>query len=163
MSFRSRKIVVAQTQTNSPSRDQTTGLGPGARPSPLDGRTTTSSGTSSLDSFLAGHSGLALGTSLLLEESGTTDFSGTLLKYFAAQGVVHGQEVHVLGMHEGWGRELPGISSSEGSRRKSGEKKRDEEKMKIAWRYERLPEIGNGARGENVLIYYRSLILMYSF
>jgi elongator complex protein 4 len=152
MSFRSRKIVVAQTQTDSASRDQTTGIPLGVRPSPLDGRTTTSTGTPSLDSFLAGHFGLVLGTSLLVEESGTTDFSGTLLKYFAAQGVAHGQEIHVLGMHEAWGRELPGISIIEKSRRKPKEKKGDEEKMKIAWRYERLPEIGNGARGEDIQI-----------
>jgi elongator complex protein 4 len=148
MSFRSRKIVVAQTQTEIGVESHDHSLPSGVRPSPLDGRLTTSTGTSSLDSFLAGNSGLALGTSLLVEESGTTDFSGTLLKYFAAQGVVHGQVIHVLGVHEGWGRELPGLSTIEKAKNKPGEKKAGEEKMKIAWRYERLPEIGSGQRGK---------------
>ena len=49
--------------------------------------TVTSTGTASLDGLLGGHSGLALGNSLLIEESGTTDFAGALLKYYAAEGI----------------------------------------------------------------------------
>ncbi len=148
MAFRRRNVVVAQSQAgiSNPAIPATQTLAPGTRPSPLDGRLTTSTGTRSLDSLLAGHAGLALGTSLLVEEIGTTDFSGSLLRYYAAEGVVQGHAVHVLGMHEPWGRELPGLSSSDGSSKREGKKSSDE-KMKIAWRYERLGEFGAGARG----------------
>jgi hypothetical protein len=45
--------------------------------------------------------------------------------------------VHVVGMGEAWGRELPGISEDRGSSgRKEGKERA--EKMKIAWRYEGL-------------------------
>lgn len=42
--------------------------------------------------------------------------------------------MHVVGMGEVWGRELPGIATRGGER----ERKREEgrERMKIAWRYE---------------------------
>ncbi len=121
-------------------------LAQGVRPSPLDGRLTTSTGTRSLDGLLAGHVGLALGTSLLVEESGTTDFGGSLLRYYASEGVVQGHQVHVLGMDEGWGRELPGVSEVGVA---SGKNASNDvaERMKIAWRYERLGEFGTGARG----------------
>ncbi|RDL30353.1 Uncharacterized protein BP5553_10231 [Venustampulla echinocandica] len=160
MSFRKRGVVVPQSgSTNSSSpppgsanKPTQTQAPPGTRPSPLDGRLTTSTGTRSLDSLLAGHSGLALGNSLLIEESGTTDFGGTLLKYYVAEGVVQKHVVHVLGVPEGWGRELPGLGldDDDGRRKK---KAADEDKMKIAWRYERLGEFGagvGGARDRNV-------------
>jgi len=94
--------------------------------------------------LLAGHAGLALGTSLLVEESGTTDFGGALLRYYAAEGIIQAHDVHLLGVHETWARELPGLSAVESSK---DERKSSDEKMKIAWRYERLGEFGAGARG----------------
>jgi len=84
---------------------------------------------------------------VLIEESGTTDFGGSLLKYFAAEGVVQGHEVHVFGLHESWERELPGLSTEKGSGRGKESGKGGEEKMKIAWRYERLGEFGAPVRG----------------
>ncbi|MCJ1401759.1 hypothetical protein MMC11_004976 [Xylographa trunciseda] len=118
---------------------------PGVRPSPVDGRLTTSSGTQSLDSLLAGHAGLALGCSILLEETGTTDYAGTLLRYYAAEGVVQEHHVHVVGMGEQWGRELPGVIASSNSEKRDGPQTTEgKEKMKIAWRYERLGEFGRG-------------------
>ena len=119
---------------------------PGVRPSPLDGRLTTSTGTRSLDSLLVGHAGLAMGCSLLVEESGTTDFGGSLLRYFAAEGVLQGHIIHVLGVGDAWGRELPGVSIERGSA-KIERQGLPEEKMKIAWRYERLGEFKAGPRG----------------
>lgn len=119
---------------------------PGVRPSAIDGRPTTSTGTATLDGLLAGHAGLPLGTSILIEESGTTDYAGALLRFYAAEGLVQGHHVHVIGLSEQWGRELPGlIGDSNG-----GEKKREtSEKMKIAWRYERMGQFGadSAARG----------------
>ncbi|PBP20760.1 paxneb protein superfamily [Diplocarpon rosae] len=147
MAFRKRSIVPQSGRTSSlPSHPIKPTLPLGIRPSPLDGRFTTSTGTHSLDSLLSGHSGLVLGTSLFVEENGTTDFAGALLKYYAAEGVVQGHYVHVLGMHEGWGRELPGVGAGE---KRKDEQRAREDKMKIAWRYERLGEFGAGARDKH--------------
>lgn len=147
MSFRKRNVVVAQPG------DSLSGTAPveknpipGIRPSPLDGRPTTSTGTPSLDSLLSGHAGLVMGCSLLIEESGTTDFGGSLLRYFAAEGAVQGHNIHFLGVGDSWGRELPGLST-EGGSVKGEERASSEEKLKIAWRYERLGEFGAGPRG----------------
>lgn len=131
---------------------------PGTRPSPIDGRPTTSTGTPSLDSILAGHAGFALGNSILIEESGTTDYASALLRFYAAEGVVQGHKVHVVGMGEVWGRELPGISEDRGNvARKEGTARA--EKMKIAWRYEGLGQF-ESSRGASCV--YISANAMYS-
>lgn len=141
MSFRKRNVVVGPSGSNpsSPALRPEKTLSPGVRPSPLDGKLTTSTGTQSLDQLLAGHNGLPLGASLLVQEAGTTDFGGTLLRYFAAEGLVQGHNVHLLGYGDAWRRELPGLGSgdkSSGGGRK--ESSASDEKMKIAWRYETL-------------------------
>jgi elongator complex protein 4 len=157
MSFQKRGIAIRQagfvSGREAPGTNATPGSSPavfkqaqlptGTRPSPLDGRLTTSTGTRSLDTLLASHSGLALGTSLLVEESGTTDFGGSLLKYYVAEGVVQGHTIHVLGVPEAWGRELPGLGTGDDGS-KSKKKVVDEDKMKIAWRYERLGDFSAG-------------------
>ena len=144
MSFRKRNVVIGSPSTTSnfsvPRYDKT--LAPGVRPSPLDGRLTTSSGTSSLDQLVAGHNGLPLGTSLLIQEAGTTDFGGTLLRYFAAEGLVQGHHVHLLGYGDTWRRELPGLDTG-GKTSKLGTKETTpDDRMKIAWRYEALGNPG---------------------
>ncbi|KAI9841445.1 MAG: hypothetical protein M1838_003579 [Thelocarpon superellum] len=153
MSFRKRNVGIPSGSTRSapeaPSpatSEQPAPTSPGVRPSPVDGRPVTSTGTPSLDGMLAGHAGLALGTSLLVQESGTTDFAGALLRFYAAEGVVQGHHVHVVGVGLHWGLELPGLAGpSEGtSSSKTGTPK---DKMKIAWRYERLGEFGTGVAG----------------
>ncbi|KAL4948171.1 Elongator complex protein 4 [Aspergillus filifer] len=155
MSFRKRNIGLStgadRTPTaNSPEQPQRAvhqpPLHPGVRPSPDDGRPTTSTGSPSLDNLLAGHGGLPIGKTLLVEENGTTDFAGALLRYYAAEGVVQDQKVHVIGMPEQWGRTLPGlIGTAEAADDKSDKRKGD--RMKIAWRYERLGEFGAGVAG----------------
>ncbi|KAL4872585.1 hypothetical protein BDV12DRAFT_182927 [Aspergillus spectabilis] len=155
MSFRKRNIGLSTgpdrtPAVNSPAQPQraipTPPSTPGVRPSPDDGRPTTSTGSPSLDNLLAGHGGLPIGKTLLLEENGTTDFAGALLRYYAAEGVVQDQKVHVIGMPEQWGRTLPGlIGTAEAADGKSD--KRKGERMKIAWRYERLGEFGTGVAG----------------
>lgn len=122
-------------QSNSASRTQT--LGPGARPSALDGRPITSTGTASVDQLLAGYGGLVLGHSLLVEEQGTTDFSSVMVRAYAAEGLVQGHHVHVLGVGPGWRTELPGLASATSSSR-SRKAEEAADKMKIAWRYEAL-------------------------
>ncbi|KAK4651601.1 Elongator subunit elp4 [Podospora pseudocomata] len=119
---------------------------PGVRPSPLDGRPTTSTGTASLDQLLAGHSGLPLGTCLLVEEQGTTDFSGILLRYYAAEGLVQGHQVHLVGYPPQWRRNLPGLAEPDKKSKSKQPPPAQEEKMKIAWRYEAL---GNSAASGN--------------
>ncbi|KAK5634111.1 hypothetical protein RRF57_009825 [Xylaria bambusicola] len=136
-----RNSVISSPSSAQPARIKTdTAPIPGVRPSPLDGRPTTSSGTVSLDNLLAGHSGMPLGTSLLIGEHGTTDFAGMLLRYYAAEGLVQGHQIHVLGLHEGWQADLPGISNKSGSSSKP--EASSAEKMKIAWRYESLGSAG---------------------
>ncbi|KIH93007.1 elongator complex protein 4 [Sporothrix brasiliensis 5110] len=114
-------------------------LDAGARPSPYDGRPITSTGTASVDQLLAGYGGLVLGHSLLVEEQGTTDFASVLLRAYAAEGLVQGHHVHVLGVGAGWRTELPGLASASSSSSR-GKHAQDaaSDKMKIAWRYEAL-------------------------
>ncbi|KAI9736377.1 MAG: hypothetical protein M1818_006110 [Claussenomyces sp. TS43310] len=150
MSFRKRNIGLS-SPGSAPSAavkaaDRVTV--PGVRPSPLDGRPTTSTGTRSLDALLAGHAGLALGSSLLIGESGTTDFGGVLLRYYAAEGVAQGHHVHVLGPNEAWGRELPGLTEGI-DERPSDFIANPGDRMKIAWRYERLGDSGRGGLSLN--------------
>ena len=108
----------------------------------MDGRPVISTGTPSLDGLFAGHAGFALGHSLLIEETSSTDYAGTLLRYFAAEGVAQGHKVHVVGYGPSWGKELPGIVAAEGTDRQRRSSPKDAERMKIAWRYQRLGEFG---------------------
>jgi elongator complex protein 4 len=128
---------------------------PGTRPSPVDGRLTTSTGTPTLDTLLAGHAGLPLGHSIILEENGTTDYTGSLLKYYAAEGIVQGHTVHIVGIGEGWTRGLPGLvgPADHGVESVTSARGSEAEKMKIAWRYEKLGRVGEaaGQRGGSYL------------
>ncbi|KAK8191903.1 PAXNEB protein superfamily [Phyllosticta capitalensis] len=144
MAFRKRNVGIGRTPAGNESPASAANVPPaiipGVRPSPVDGRPTTSTGTPSLDGILAGHAGLAMGSSLLVEETGTTDFAGALLRYYAAEGVVQGHKLHVVGFGEPWGRQLPGlVGVADGEEESTGGSK-TKEKMKIAWRYERLGE-----------------------
>lgn len=160
MSFRKRNVglssptargIPSSNSPGAPLQQQSAPSPPryGLRPSPIDGRVTTSTGTLTLDNLLAGHAGLAMGSSLLIEENGATDFAGALLRYFAAEGVVQEHKVHVIGVDAGWGRMLPGMIGSaeefENSEKRSI--KKDADKMKIAWRYEKLGDFGAGVAG----------------
>lgn len=146
MSFRKRNVVIGAPGASSSIPRQEKSLAPGTRPSPLDGRLTTSTGTQSLDQLLSGHAGMPMGTSLLIEETGTTDFGGVLLRYYAAEGLVQGHQVHLLGFGDAWRRELPGLGNPESSK-KTKSTASSEDKMKIAWRYETLGQRNIPARG----------------
>jgi len=172
MSFRKRNIGLGRTEntaiagslTAAPSEQGTPTAQdspathstlPGTRPSPVDGRLTTSTGTPTLDTLLAGHAGLALGHSIILEENGTTDYTGSLLKYYAAEGIVQGHTVHIVGIGEGWARGLPGLvgPADHGVETVTSSRGSEAEKMKIAWRYEKLGRVGEaaGQRGGSYL------------
>ncbi|RCK63534.1 Elongator complex protein 4 [Candida viswanathii] len=134
---------------------------PGVRPSLATSQPTTSTGSSDLDKILL-HQGLPLGNSLLIEESGTTDFASVLLRACVSQGVMHNrisneQNAHsiVLGVTPQWSNELPGVykgSSKEQKRAKiieneskvnvsnlsnvpSSSTRAADPNLKIAWRY----------------------------
>lgn len=139
MPFQRKGVVIGSAHrppSKSSSQISDRALPGGVRPSPLDGRPTTSTGTASLDRFFGGHNGLPLGTSVLVEETGATDFAGVVARYYAAEGLVQGHHVHVIGYGDAWKADLPGLTSSDGSVTSSRQSKGDA--MKIAWRYERL-------------------------
>nr|POE51845.1 elongator complex protein 4 [Quercus suber] len=115
---------------------------PGVRPSPLTSHSITSTGTASLDGLLGGYGGLVLGSSILVEESGTTDFAGALLRFYAAEGICQGHVIHIVGLGKEWTRELPGIAEEKSSRKTALKTTDSDEKMRIAWRYERLGRAG---------------------
>lgn len=129
----------------------------GIRPSILTSQPTISTGSPDLDKIL-GHHGIPLGNSLLLEESGTTDFASILLRCFASQGIIHNRlenqkdlncHVVVVGLSADWLKELPGLYKGSSKDRKKALVQSNESKvnvsnlsqssqqrdLKIAWRY----------------------------
>lgn len=134
---------------------------PGVRPSLITSYPTCSTGSSDLDKILL-HQGLPLGSSLLVEESGTTDFASIILRVFASQGIIHNRietghhnkkEFHshviVLGQQTQWANELPGLYKGSSKDQKKANiaanqskvsvsnltDKSTEKDLKIAWRY----------------------------
>lgn len=147
---------------------------PGVRPSPVSANLVTSTGCMDLDRVLT-HMGLPLGTSLLVEEKGTTDFGSILCKLFAAQGVMHSRvnssningntHLIVLSLNQMFGKELPGVykgSKKEVKKSLINEEKKklsvsnlNEQKsaptrytdLKIAWKYKYVDEMKQGKDG----------------
>jgi elongator complex protein 4 len=165
MAFRKRNVAVGRLPSSpsptaageEPTATKPTEQLPGTRPSPLTSQLITSTGTLSLDGILGGHSGLPLGTSLLIGEHETTDFAGALLKYYAAEGILQGHMVHVVGVGDGWARELPGVAEAKHQKFDAAvqEDKGDaaaKQRMKIAWRYERLGRAGERGMSDGLLI-----------
>lgn len=121
----------------------------GVRPSPVTSQPTVTTGCADLDKIL-GHQGLPLGTGLLVEEYGTTDFLAVLLRAFAAQGVVHcraekAAHVVVVGAPSLWVKDLPGEYKGLAKDQQRARIAREQAEvsvlnvmdkdMKIAWRY----------------------------
>lgn len=117
---------------------------PGIRPSHLSGTFVTSTGSEDVDKVLT-HMGLPLGSSLLIEEQGTTEFSSILAKLFAAQGIVYNRlagtnkdsgsnssntHIIVLSLNQAFAKELPGIYK--GSKRDIKKSKISEEQSKLS-------------------------------
>merc|ERR1712000_506494 len=76
------------------------------------------------------------------EESGTTDYAGALLRFYAAEGLLQDHHVHVIGLPEYWSREL---SAAVGESDKKEKPTENADKMKIARRYESLGQFGASA------------------
>ncbi|KAM9906957.1 hypothetical protein OXX69_006600 [Metschnikowia pulcherrima] len=124
----------------------------GVRPSSVSSQPTVSTGCADLDKILV-HQGLPLSNSILIEESGTTDFASVLLRNFAAQGVMHNRvekntfrsHVIVIGPPAAWAKDLPGEYKGSSKEQKKAKIARDssqvsvanmaEKDLKIAWRY----------------------------
>ena len=110
------------------------GLGalPGVSPSLHSNQLLTSTGTPHLDTLLGG--GLPLGSLLLLQEDSGGSYGKLLARYFLSEGLVHN---HALLAVQGGGREMLSALPSIEEKGEEGRKgKGEEEKMKIAWRYQ---------------------------
>lgn len=144
----------------------------GSRLSSTNGSILTSTGVASLDELFGG--GLQLGSLILLKEDRCTTYAKVLLKYFIAQGMVlkHGVFVassspaetsemvvkDLMGVVEGKIEDSDDGDSSNlpgsGSGRLLGQTRRGEDagdRMKIAWRYQNLPQFSSGLGGANPL------------
>lgn len=129
----------------------------GVRPSTQLSIPAISTGSTTLDDVL-GHTGLPLGSVLLVEESGNTDFASVILRSFAAIGILQSRvadramlkdtKVICLGVDASWGTELPGtyVDKREKKKLEIEEDKAkvtvgnlatesERQKNKIAWRY----------------------------
>lgn len=156
-----RTIPTHLTQNKFPTKDRLQHIA--IRPSIHSAVPTISTGSNGLDNVLQ-HGGLPLGSVILFEESGNTDFSSILLRSFAALGVNHSRmglsgenedlsdsKVIAIGVEEFWGTELPGNYMGSSKDQKKLKIKEDEKKvtvgnlanettertnnLKIAWRY----------------------------
>ncbi|OWB71354.1 hypothetical protein B5S31_g1040 [[Candida] boidinii] len=112
---------------------------PGIKPSILTSMPCVSTGSNDLDKVL-GHQGLPVGTSLLIEENGTTDFATTLLKLYLSQGLIQNrlipskQNTHeiLVGMDQNWSRSLPGLYKGSSKDRKKQTVKEHESKVSVS-------------------------------
>lgn len=126
---------------------------PGVKPSiVLSNINCVSTGTTDIDTTLV-HGGLPVNCSLLVEEDGSTDFSGVLLKNYVSEGIVQNRKTGklvnhciVVGMDSSFGNELPDIYAGNSKERKKKFVREQEGKLsvsnvnagnelKIAWRY----------------------------
>ena len=105
-------------------------LPPGVKPASTP---TISTGTATLDALLSSSVGLPVSSAFLVEEDGTGNYSGVILRQYIAEGVVQGDRMWVGGVGEGWWRGVPALAKKEKSSCKSTGALED--KMKIAWRY----------------------------
>lgn len=124
----------------------------GTRPSLYNNQLLISTGIPSLDNFIGG--GLAVGTVFLVEEDVYGSYSRTMLKYFLAEAVVTKQSIFLSSADESTEKlikELPATINQEtqsASHNTSGKASHEpsvaedqNEKMKIAWRYQNQKKV----------------------
>ena len=128
------------TVQKGPSADLQTA--PGIRYSSSRGGRVISSGTPTLDSLLSSYGGIPLGSMVLVEEQGTTDFASVIMRCAASQGVVFDQPVWVGGVDRPWNFDCPGISTSSAKRTATS----SDSELRIAWRYGDFNKSGSRAR-----------------
>ncbi|XP_029770651.1 elongator complex protein 4 isoform X1 [Suricata suricatta] len=124
---------------------------PGTRPSVRNGQLLVSTGLPALDQLLGG--GLAVGTVLLIEEDKYNIYSSLLFKYFLAEGIINGHTLLVASAKEDPAdilQELPAPLLDDNGKKDFDEDMRNIKtsdsniKMKIAWRYQLLPQMEAG-------------------
>lgn len=111
-----------------------------------------STGTKDVDTVLI-HGGIPTNCSLLIEEDGSTDFSGVLIKNYVSEGIIQnrrsGKIVNhciIIGVDNQFGNELPDVYAGNSKERKKKLVQGEENKLsvsnvnsgndlKIAWRY----------------------------
>jgi elongator complex protein 4 len=115
----------------------------------------TSTGIASLDELLGG--GIQMGSLLLLKEDRFTSYSTLVLNYVAAQAIDVENTLSVVSLDKTWDPAelmakvktkenkntelIPNPAAIQASRQLGG--LRDDDKMKIAWRYQNLPKIAS--------------------
>lgn len=128
---------------------------PAVKPSLVTSQPIVSTGCADLDKIMV-HLGLPLSNTMIIEESGTTDFSLVLLRAFASQGIIHNRlktadqatastHVVVVGAPAAWARDLPGEYKGSSKEQKKAQiaqvsaevsvANMAEKDLKIAWRY----------------------------
>ncbi|KAJ2792977.1 Elongator subunit elp4 [Coemansia guatemalensis] len=127
---------------------QTTKPPPATRLNPHSAQLLVSTGVPSLDDVLGG--GLPVGGILLIEEDRQTDYSSTLLSYFASQAIAAGHELCIVDADQevalkdqlpGWASTAHEMQAKSGLNDKSSAGSTPDEPMKIAWRYQNMPRI----------------------
>ncbi|BDA42805.1 Elongator complex protein 4 [Coccomyxa sp. Obi] len=103
----------------------------------LHSQTLISTGLADLDRILGG--GLPLGAILVLFEDAYSPHGSTLLRYFAAEGVVCGHRVHWAGAAVPEPKSLPSLAKSRSHSQQDDQEpgKQEDPKLRIAWQYRR--------------------------
>ena len=124
MSF--RRYAPPKPSSISTGRDTTAEkLPPGIKPASTP---TISTGTSTLDALLSPQSGLPISSALLVEEDGTGNYSGVVLRQYVSEGVVQGDKMWIGGVGDGWWRGVPGVAKQEKAAKSADTVKEVEEK-----------------------------------
>ncbi|KAL5286261.1 ELP4 family protein [Megaselia abdita] len=139
-------------------RTQETKAIPGTRSSLYNGQTIASTGNPSLDHILGG--GVQIGSLLLIEEDPHVVYSKVLAKYFLAEGVVSKQSLFFGSLDdepEDLLKKLP--KPVEEDSNTSSETSPD---MRIAWRYNDLPQVNSEQGGQKIGHHFNILEQMSS-
>ncbi|KAJ2608635.1 Elongator subunit elp4 [Coemansia sp. RSA 1365] len=134
------------------SGQQTTKPPPATRLNPHSAQLLVSTGVPSLDDVLGG--GLPVGGILLIEEDRQTDYSSTLLSYFASQAIAAGHELCIVDADQevtlkdqlpGWASPVQEMQTASRLNDTPPVQNTSDDSMKIAWRYQNLPRVdGDG-------------------
>ncbi|EDO39802.1 predicted protein [Nematostella vectensis] len=129
---------------------------PGTRPSIHNNQLLVSTGIPSLDSVIGG--GIAVGTVLLVEEDIYGSYARQLLKYFLAEGIVSGHSLFLASAElepSAILKDLPyPMNEEDDSEPGLSTPGRQEESMKIAWRYQQLPKVQSSLACSNFSHYF---------
>lgn len=124
----------------------------GAKPSLYNNQLLVSTGIPSLDQLLGG--GVAVGTVLLIEEDRYGSYAKLMLKYFCAESVMTGHSLLLSSADldpETLLQELPGPIIDDHVDEPT---QKDDDNMKIAWRYRHLPRFQSSPAGIKFGNYY---------